>query len=424
MLLGEGAPLTITRVPQGDARREHVLRDLIFDHPGLMPVAEFDPGYGRMITVAKELNIPGVGFIDVLLVDERGRLVIVECKLWRNPQARREVIGQALDYARELARFSYDDLQRQISISTRRRGNVLYDLVRDAGGELDEASFVDRVSRDLSAGRFLLLIVGDGITEGTRRIGEYLQAQPGLAFDFGLIEMAEYRFIDPASGEARSIMQPRLLAKTAVIERHVIRSEVVGVTLDAIARDLPLVATPRIAGPVAAAHLEWTRLVERLVSAPIFDDPGQPPPRRGGLNWMRVPLPGTVWINLWRSNGGVIGAAVRFAGSDGLVEYQALLDDRDAIDAEFTETGLSPPQWASEDEVKIIRLISASLTPLMVPLFSGHGFRPFVVRPVPGSCIRERNGSAGDCSSPRYTRTGRVAPPRGLPIDAGGQARP
>jgi putative transposase len=31
---------------------------------------------------------------------------------------------------------------------------------------------------------------------------------------------------------------------------------------------------------------------------------------------------------------------------------------------------------------------------LMVPRFGGHGFRPFVVRPVPGSYIRERSGSA------------------------------
>ena len=60
----------------------------------------------------------------------------------------------------------------------------------------------------------------------------------------------------------------------------------------------------------------------------------------------------------------------------------------------------------------------------MVPRFRGHGFRPFVVRPVPGSCIRERSGSAAGYSSPRYTRTGLVVPPRALPIAAGGRVRP
>ena len=167
VLLAEEAPgLTIEREPEGIARREDVLRDLLYANPAMLPLRELEPGIGRVIPVARELNVPDVGRIDALLVDEHGRLIIVECKLWRNPQARREVVGQILDYARALARFSYDDLQREVSAATKRPGNVLFELVRDAGGEMDEARFVDRVSRDLAAGRFILLIVGDGITEG------------------------------------------------------------------------------------------------------------------------------------------------------------------------------------------------------------------------------------------------------------------
>ncbi|MEZ7275105.1 hypothetical protein NYF14_16890 [Sphingobium sp. 10 DY56-G10] len=95
-----------------------MLRDVIADHPDILPVHKLDPSYGRLITVTRELSIPGVGFVDVLLMDEHGRLVVVECKLWRNPQARREVVGQILDYACELSRFAYEDLQRQVSIAT------------------------------------------------------------------------------------------------------------------------------------------------------------------------------------------------------------------------------------------------------------------------------------------------------------------
>jgi hypothetical protein len=186
----------VSRVPEGLAAREHPLRDLIYDHPALLPLHELEPGIGRVVTVAKELNLPGAGFIDVLLVSEHGRLIIVECKLWRNPQARREVVGQVLDYARELARYGYEDLQRTVSNRLRRTGNVLFELARSAGSAMSEVAFVDRVARDLRAGRFLLLIVGDGITEGTQRIGEYLGGQAGLAFDLGLVEMAEYRFED------------------------------------------------------------------------------------------------------------------------------------------------------------------------------------------------------------------------------------
>ena len=30
--------------------------------------------------------------------------MLIECKLWRNPEARREVVGQILDYAKVLTR--------------------------------------------------------------------------------------------------------------------------------------------------------------------------------------------------------------------------------------------------------------------------------------------------------------------------------
>jgi hypothetical protein len=178
LLDGVAPPLLLRADAHGTARSENALRDLLFAWPEMLPVHEIDPGLGRIVAVARELVIPDVGRIDALLVDERGKLIVIEAKLWRNPQARREVVGQILDYARELSRFSYEDLQRQVSIATKRTGNVLYELVKEAGAEIDEARFVDRVSRDLKAGRFLLLIVGDGITEGTQRIGEFLSATP------------------------------------------------------------------------------------------------------------------------------------------------------------------------------------------------------------------------------------------------------
>ncbi|WP_174291242.1 hypothetical protein [Sphingomonas bacterium] len=362
VLLNDDAdPQLITRVPQGNARREHALRDLIHDNPAILPVHDLDPSFGRLFTVAKELNIPGVGFVDVLLADERGRLVVVECKLWRNPQARREVVGQILDYARELSRYAYDDLQRQVSIATKRQGNVLYALAHSAGSDLDEASFVDRVSRDLAAGRFLLLIVGDGITEGTRRIGEYLQGQPGLAFGFGLIEMVEYRYGE--LGAERVIVQPRVLAQTVVIERHVIRSEVPGTVIDPVVseheRPLRSTVSPGSGGGSSNAASEasqaWSRFVERFVAETRFDDPGQPPPRRGGNGWIRVPLPGRLYVNVYRSLASqAIGVQVRFPGAEGIDLYRELLADRDGLDAEFAAAALPAPEWIVGDVPELL----------------------------------------------------------------------
>jgi hypothetical protein len=365
VLLNDESAQVVSRVPQGEARREHVLRDLIYDNPSTMPVQDLDPSYGRLFTVAKELNIPGVGFVDVLLADERGRLVIVECKLWRNPQARREVVGQILDYARALSRYAYEDLQRQISVATKRQGNVLYEMAQAAGSSLDEASFVDRVSRDLAAGRFLLLVVGDGITEGTRRIGEYLHDQPGLAFEFGLIEMAEYRYAD-ADGVERTIVHPRILAQTAVIERHVIRSEVPGIVIDPIVEETEprQRASSSSTGIPSDASQSWARFVEAFIAETRFDDPAQPTPRRGGNGWIRIPLPGDFYVNAYRSAGtSSIGVQVRFPGADGAVAYTSLHQGRDDIGLEFGAAALPAPDWIESEEVPVLRLTLPSPTP-------------------------------------------------------------
>ena len=360
MLNGAAEPQLVARVPQGDARREHTLRDLIYDNPAILPVRELDPSYGRLFTVARELNIPGVGFVDVLLADEHGRLVVVECKLWRNPQARREVVGQILDYARELSRYAYEDLQRQISVATKRQGNVLYAMAQGAGSTLAQAEFVDRVSRDLTAGRFLLLVVGDGIAEGTRRIGEYLSNQPGLAFTFGLVEMAEYRYTD-AEGAEREIVQPRVLARTAVIERHVIRSEVPNTVIDLLPSEAEGPRATRAAP--SEAGTAWRAFAERFIAETRFDDPAQPLARSGGSGWIKVPLPGGLYINLYRSTGeGGIGAQVRFPEGQAEDAWAALSTERGEIAREFAAQQLDPPEWR-EGDVPLLRLAQRSPGP-------------------------------------------------------------
>jgi hypothetical protein len=79
-------------------------------------------------------------------------------KLWRNAQARREVIGQILDYAKDLSLWSYEDLEAAIMKASGGKG--LYSIIADRVEEIDEAQFIDSVSKNLKRGRFLLLIVG------------------------------------------------------------------------------------------------------------------------------------------------------------------------------------------------------------------------------------------------------------------------
>jgi hypothetical protein len=196
------------------------VQKLIFRFPQLLPLHEIEPGFSPIVPVCLELPTPA-GNVDNLYITESGDLVIVECKLWRNPQARREVVAQVIDYAHGMSTWTYLDLEDAVQKSSVLDGGkpptTLYGLVEEMG-DIDEAGFVDSVSRNLRLGRMLLLIVGDGIREGVESLSSFLQLHAGFHFTLGMVEMPVFQL---PQGEL--IVQPRVLARTVNIERGIVR---------------------------------------------------------------------------------------------------------------------------------------------------------------------------------------------------------
>ena len=93
---------------------EAYIQALLHEHPSCLPIAEIDPMFSGPVAICTELNTLA-GPIDNFMVTPSGLPVLVECKLWRNPEARREVVSQILDYAKELSRWSSSDVQREVS---------------------------------------------------------------------------------------------------------------------------------------------------------------------------------------------------------------------------------------------------------------------------------------------------------------------
>lgn len=285
----------------GHGLSEADIQELVQRHPSCLPINEIDPMFAGAIAICRELATPA-GPIDNFLVTPSGLPVLVECKLWRNPEGRREVIGQILDYSKELTRWSSSDLQREASKRTGRKGNVVLDLVREAGHEIDEISFNDALTFNLRRGRFLLLIVGDGIREGVESIAEYLQAHAGLHFTLGLVEMPVY--LTP-SGE--KLVVPRVLAKTQTITRTVVSLPDGMVVADADDEEGDSGFSPPETPERREArerrrevrHSFWTDFLEGLK----LDDPEQmlPSPSLGGHVVFKLGAPGgSSWITVYR----------------------------------------------------------------------------------------------------------------------------
>ena len=110
LLVSEG---TSTPLPRASDLPERWLQELIRQHPTCLPMDQIEPGIGCLIPVCMELPLP-VGSVDNLFITPEGNLVLVGVKLWGNPEARRKVVAQALDYATALFKLNYSELQATV----------------------------------------------------------------------------------------------------------------------------------------------------------------------------------------------------------------------------------------------------------------------------------------------------------------------
>ena len=218
-----GTTETLDRVDLADHNvSEGWLQRLVAEHPGILPIDDFDASFAPLISIGREVQ-SGAGPIDVLFVSPNATVTIVETKLWRNPEARRQVVGQIIDYAAALARWSYKDLD---AVARAFRQKSLWELAQVDDlpeARMTEQAFVDAVARNLRLGRFLLLIVGDGIREEVERMVDYVQAQPHLQFTLGLVELRVFE--RTASGER--VVVPSVVARTTEVTRAVVEVNVV-----------------------------------------------------------------------------------------------------------------------------------------------------------------------------------------------------
>ena len=103
---GEPQPLAETPFP-----READIQRLIAAHPEVLAGEAMTPAAPRRwLLVGDEVPVPdGAGgarwALDILLIDQDARPTLVEVKRGSNPEVRREVLGQMLDYVAHAERY-------------------------------------------------------------------------------------------------------------------------------------------------------------------------------------------------------------------------------------------------------------------------------------------------------------------------------
>ena len=347
-----GKAVALDRVPltgadSDDEYSEGWLQDLLYRFPQTLPIAEIDDSFAGIIPVRKEMNTP-VGPVDVVYITPNGRPVIVEAKLWRNPEARRRVVGQVLDYAKELNHWNYERFDAAVRSARRvedRSANPmgLFEVAHQAISSLDEPRFIDSVTQSLQRGDFSLLIVGDGIREGVGAIAQFLEGHGTLHFTFGLVEMAIHRMPDAAH-----LVQPRILAQSTIIRRTVIQLEGSGMT----AKE-QTISESEYEEPASQQDLIrvrdkfrafWTEFLEKLA----LDDRSQPIPKPAQSTNQNFSMPGAAWVGAYLAQSvSQVGVYLAFPkGPVGDRLHEGLRSDKEAIEKAL---GI-PVSWESDGQ--------------------------------------------------------------------------
>lgn len=214
---GEFACEPLDRVNLTGTPSEDWLQRLLDQAPDLLPLGDVDDRIEPpLVSLGREVQTPA-GPIDNLFISRNGYLVVVETKLWRNPEARRQVVAQLIDYAAHVRKWRYTDLERIARGVDPANGKSLWELVEPE--DVDQHEWIDRVNENLARGRMCLLVVGDGIRSEVEALAEVVGRHPDFHFRLALVEIRLFRL------RGGYLAVPASIVKTAEIERAVVRVE-------------------------------------------------------------------------------------------------------------------------------------------------------------------------------------------------------
>jgi hypothetical protein len=152
---------------------EQELERLIQDYPEVLP------GVSAAALAVDQFSVPSGGSVDLVVLEPDASITVVECKLAKNAEVRRAVVGQILSYAASLTQLDVDEFLSRFGARLGRDAVVA--LAPEAGAGESEDWDADRfradLARTLADGAFRLVIAVDRITDELRGIVEYLNSR-------------------------------------------------------------------------------------------------------------------------------------------------------------------------------------------------------------------------------------------------------
>ena len=156
---------------------EDQLQAMIEEFPNLLPGVSADS------FVCREFNTDSGPIDNVIINSSDGSITLVECKLARNPEVRRKIVGQIIDYAASMHKLSFKEFHQR----WKDRGGADLTSVETPKGPLSLG-----VQTNLEGARFTLLLAVDEINEPLKDMVILVNKKTDATFRVALIELARH----------------------------------------------------------------------------------------------------------------------------------------------------------------------------------------------------------------------------------------
>lgn len=177
------------------------LQTILKNNLDLLPGDQIQPDAPcRWMLIRREMPVPDPSTgserwsIDFLLVDQNATPTFVECKRYLDTRARREVVGQVLEYAANAQYFwTADDLHAHAESTAKETSSSLDAAIRKLQpGSGDSAeNFFTEVYKKLKASEIRIIFFLEQAPPELKRLAEFMNAQMGNV-DVLLVEAKQY----------------------------------------------------------------------------------------------------------------------------------------------------------------------------------------------------------------------------------------
>ena len=211
----------VRALEEGFASEEELQR-FLKEHSGLMPLEEIELEAPPLLCIGWEVGLAS-GAEDILYIDQNGLLTVVETKLRKNPEARREVVGQILEYAAQMSSWSASDVERQAEkfFASSESPDQYRDcalekamqrFLKSSGGpsEFSYDDFLQQIQTNIERGHFRLVIAIDEPPEPLLLTVEFVN-RFSERFEIFLIQLKRFRDL----AKKQNIFVPALFGRVA-----------------------------------------------------------------------------------------------------------------------------------------------------------------------------------------------------------------